>query len=117
MEGVYYKYIQKRVEKKDKQYSELPIQTVEEVYSVVEINIPSVYKFNENTEILIIDCEKETQCKTTLTKEQIRSINKVSVISQGVELFHMLNQSSLHSRSSRSSEHSSRSSKNSISIE
>ena len=67
MEGIMYEHMNRITNTKKKAYDKLPLQNVEQVYAAVESNIPSKYKFNEKTTVMVMDCKTK---KTTLLKVQ-----------------------------------------------
>jgi len=86
VEGVLYDIIHKRSVEKERQYSKLPLQTIEQMYAAIEINIPDKYEFNKNSTVMIIDCVKNTCTKIQLTEEDTQLINSTDSISRGPEL-------------------------------
>jgi hypothetical protein len=60
IEGFLYHKINKRMEQKNKTYEKLPVKNTEQIYGVIEANIPSNYTYNKNTTVLIINNINET---------------------------------------------------------
>lgn len=55
IEGVLYDVMYPYSHKKEKQYSKLPLQSVQEMYGVLEVNIPTRYEFNRKTKVFVLD--------------------------------------------------------------
>lgn len=87
MEGVFYEYNLKNIEKNNKYYKQLPLKSVEQIYTAIEINIPDDYIYNNNTTIFILDSIKQTTNFLKLSNEQINEINKIHPISRGSKLY------------------------------
>ena len=49
IEGILYDVITSRMKVKQREYSKMPIQTIEQIYGAIEANIPSKYIFNKKT--------------------------------------------------------------------
>ena len=90
MEDVLYKAMKKITAKKEQQYLTVPLQSPEEVYTAVEINLPDNYTFNERTTVLVMDALKGKLYPLQLTPEQRKQINGYVPISRGAELYKIL---------------------------
>ena len=84
IEGVYYK---KMKNEKEKEYSKIPLQSLEQIYASVEINIPDKYEFNEKTKIFVIDCVNEKCGEFKLKTDEIEKINETDSLGRGIELY------------------------------
>jgi hypothetical protein len=92
MEGILYDVIFTRMRKKNRQYSRLPLQTIEQMYAVIEFNIPDTYRFTNKTTVLVMNCVDETCGSLQLTAEEIRDINETDSICRGMELYKIFQQ-------------------------
>lgn len=92
IEGILYKAMNKRWNKKLKEYRKLPLQTPEELCAIIELNIEDTYIFNENTTIMVIDCINNKTSELSLSPAQINSINQYETISRGSELYKVYQQ-------------------------
>lgn len=90
IEGVLYDTMFIINKNKEKQYNKLQLQTIEQIYAAIEINIPDSYEFNENTTIMVMDCVKEICYEKQLTEEQIQAINETEPICRGIELHSLI---------------------------
>jgi hypothetical protein len=87
IEGVLYDVITTRILKKEKEYSKLPLQKIEQMYASIEINIPDKYIYNDNTEIMIFDCVNKETRMYKLKEDEIDEINSVPTISRGTYIY------------------------------
>lgn len=69
MEGVLYKFLQKDNERKAKEYYQMPVKNVDDIYNVIEDNIQDNYVYSEDTIIVAFDCIREK-------KEVFKILNK-----------------------------------------
>lgn len=90
MEGLLYESLEERLKVKRKMYKRMPIQNIEEIISMLEINIPSRYDFSKETTVMIINAIDKTCSLLTLTEDQIREINEYETLSRGPELYRIL---------------------------
>ena len=77
VEGIYFELLTKKMNKKIKRYSKMPIQNVDECYEAIETHIPCTYKYSDQTSIIVLDTERETQSAFTLNEDTIVEINKL----------------------------------------
>jgi hypothetical protein len=89
MEGVMYDVIYARMKKKHKQYAKLPLQTIEQMYAVLEFNIPDKYKFNENSTVMVMNCVDDTCSIMELTEDERDIVNETDSICRGTELYQL----------------------------
>jgi Tfp pilus assembly protein PilV len=90
MEGVLYIFIQSLVNKKQEQYSKMPLQSIQEIFTAIDVNIKSDYSFNKNTIIYCVNCIDKTCVKTSLSKSQINNINSYDPIYRGKALYDLI---------------------------
>jgi len=90
LEGMLYESMTKRVNNKIESYEKVPIHSPEELVVCLEINIPHKYEFNENTQILVIDNVKKQCYSMNITEEDRKNINSYDSISQGHEMYKIL---------------------------
>lgn len=90
IEGVLFEEMNKKMVKKEKMYTKVPLQTPEEIMAVIDINISDQYEFNQRTTIMVIDCVQESCYTLELTDEEIEEINEFDSISRGGELYRMI---------------------------
>jgi hypothetical protein len=95
MEGILYKHITKRMEKKYKSYKKLPLFTPEQMCAVIDINIQDSYIFNDDSIIMVINCKNNSYHTFTLDENEQAQINELSSISRGNELYTISNKKNL----------------------
>jgi hypothetical protein len=87
IEGVYYDVVNKQMENKKKEYSKLPLKSVEEIYGCIEVNFPDKYVYNENTIIFCLDCTKKVCKPFRLSKKEIKELNEIHPLTRGGFLY------------------------------
>ena len=88
MEGVLYDVMTARMTEKEREYKKLPLQSIEQVYAGIEVNLPDRYEYNNNTTISIFDSHKETAITTyQIPEEHIKNINDMHPITRGTFLY------------------------------
>lgn len=90
IEGILYNVISKRMKDKEKEYSELPLQTIEQIYGVLEVNIESKYIFNEKTVVFVMNCVDENCSRLELTQSQCDEINDLHSLNRGSFLYNLV---------------------------
>lgn len=90
IEGILYKAMEERMAVKRKYYKEVPLQTPEEIFTAIDINIEDDYEFNDRTTVLVIDNIKKSCYHIELSDEQKKEINSYVSICRGSELYKML---------------------------
>lgn len=66
MEGILYQIISARMVEKNEEYDKMQLKSIEQMFGVIEVNIPDNYVFNENTKIHVFDCINEKYERITL---------------------------------------------------
>ena len=93
IEGLLYEVITTRMEEKQKQYDKLPLQSLEQIYAAIDINIQDSYVYNKNTVFCIIDVENETNDLFELPENEIDNLNELNNLSKGCYVYDLyLNQ-------------------------
>jgi hypothetical protein len=87
VEGILYDVIETRMKQKNKEYSRLPLKTVEEIYGALDVNFPDNYIFNENTTVLVMDSVSKNSYKLKLNREECNIINNTYFLSRGTVLY------------------------------
>ena len=73
--------------KKKKKYAKMPLQSIEQMFGAIEINIPDTYKYNSDTVVLVLDAVKEECKEFSLSSKEIKTINKLDSIERGTYLY------------------------------
>jgi hypothetical protein len=90
-EGVLYDSMTYNSNKKNNIYSKVRLNNIDEIFSVINININDEYTFNRDTKILCINAKNETCSSHTLDESQINHINSFKNYCWGFELCKLLN--------------------------
>jgi hypothetical protein len=83
---LYYK-LNKVMKQKFKSYRNLDIQSLEKMFSLIDINFPIQYTFNKNTEVFVWDLEKRCNYRFKLDEEYVKILNEISVYKRGSVLY------------------------------
>lgn len=90
IEGIMYEIMEVRMGEKEREYEKLPVNCPEQIYAAIDVNIPTKYKYNENTKILVIDAINEENLYAELGKEEAKTLNNTHSLSRGVELYEII---------------------------
>lgn len=90
MEGIYYDVITSRMKEKEKEYKHMHVSSVEQIFGIIDINIPNKYIFNDDTTVFIMDSVKQKCRKVKVTSKICEVINKTDNISRGSVLYNLL---------------------------
>lgn len=89
MEGMLFDIITERMIHKNRKYDRLPLQSIEQIYAGIEVNIPDSYVYNENTTVFVFDSMKEETGMLELSSIQASIINELTPICRGTTLYDM----------------------------
>jgi hypothetical protein len=95
-EGVLYDVMHTRMAEKEQEYEKLPLQSTEQIYAAIEINIPDEYTYSSNTTIFVFDGIRETTNMMQLTDDQAVIVNDIHPIARGTTLYDMYKEFSAH---------------------
>lgn len=87
MEGVMYDVVFALRSKKDRQYSKLPLKSVEQIYAAIEANIEDEYVYSKNTSVIILDSINGTTDLYEVTEENANIVNSLHPIARGTYLY------------------------------
>ena len=90
IEGIYFDFMHKLNKKANKYKEKLPIKSLEDVVSILEVNIPNNYKVNLNSKFLIFDINKESSCSYQIKNEDIDNINKLHCLKKANYIYNKL---------------------------
>jgi hypothetical protein len=90
MEGTLFIFVNELLKKKQKQYSRIPLQNIQEMFTAIDVNIKDDYIFNENTVIYEINCINKECKRKKLSKNNINEINSYDSIYRGKILYKMI---------------------------
>jgi hypothetical protein len=84
--GRFYEIMEKKMEKKRREYKELPLATGLDILQVLNANLEDGYEYNENTTVVLIDVENETTAEVTLDENAIELLNRTPSEYRGILL-------------------------------
>lgn len=87
IEGVYYFVMENKSFKKEQEYSKLPLKSVNQIYSCLDVNLPDKYEYNDNTVVFMLNCNTSKCIPFKLSKSQIRELNSIHSLSRGTYLY------------------------------
>jgi hypothetical protein len=87
MEGFLYDIMFMKVARKNKEYTKMPLQNIEQILGVIEINLPDKYIYNQNTKIIIIDSTKELSDIFDIDSIYLDEINNTHSMAKGSLLY------------------------------
>lgn len=87
MEGILYDIISERMEEKQKEYSNLPLKSTEQIFAAIETNIQDEYIYKEATTVIIYDSIKEETNYLKIPEEYIDLINSMHPLCRGTALY------------------------------
>ena len=91
IEGVLFEKIHKRVKLKKVEYDKMLLQSTEQIFATVNVNLQDSYVYNENTQILIIDNVLRRNDIYKLPTEEIDNINNINPLARGMYINDLYN--------------------------
>lgn len=89
IEGVLNEIMTIRMKEKQKEYNKLPLTSIEQIFNVIETNIPSKFKFNKQTKIVIFNLIQKNSEILVLNNKDIININETDTLSRGKVLYNI----------------------------
>jgi hypothetical protein len=72
---------------KQKEYDNLPVNSIDEIYAIINTNIPDEYTYTEKTKVLIMDMQKKESKLFVLPKDEIDNINQITHLAKGAYIY------------------------------
>lgn len=95
LEGMLFKFLLHKEEKKNKAYSNLFLKTPIEMLTAIELSVPLVYKLSKDTVIVEINCISESRRELSLinffNKKEIEDLNNENSFSQAKKIYDNIN--------------------------
>ncbi len=91
IEGFYYNIMKTKMKYKEKEYSKLPLKSIEQIYGCLETNIADKYVYNENTTVFMFDCINDKCIPFCLEEDEISELNEMHALSRGMFLYDSYN--------------------------
>jgi hypothetical protein len=84
MEGILYDVVGARMIDKNEEYSQLPVDNIEQIFAIIDTNIEDKYTYNERTKIQVIDNINNKKSFFYLDdKDKIDEINDMESLNRG----------------------------------
>lgn len=87
MEGIMYDVVFALRSKKEKQYSRLPLKSVEQIYAAVEANIEDKYVYSKDTTVVVLDSLNCTTDLYEISEETSKILNSLHPIARGTYVY------------------------------
>ena len=91
IEGILYTKITTRMRDKQKEYDKMILQSTEQIFATVNVNLTDKYIYTENTQILIIDSKLQKNDIFKLAPEEIETINNINPLARGTYINDLYN--------------------------
>ena len=91
MEGILYDVVISLTDKKEHEYSKLPLKSVEQIYAAVEANIEDEYVYSKDTSVIILDSIKGTTELYDLDEKSSAIVNSLHSIARGTYIYDLYN--------------------------
>ena len=92
IEGMLFELMEGKNMKKKNDYSQLPLQTIEEMYAAITVNIPDNYVYNKNTQVLLMDSVNQSCQLFKIPPEEINNVNDLQDLTRGTYLYDIYKQ-------------------------
>lgn len=89
--GMFYDMSNKLRELKEHQYDKLPIKSIEGIYACIEANIQDNYVYNNNTQIVIMDCVTQSLKTWKLPESSVEQLNTIHPLTRGTFIYDLYN--------------------------
>jgi len=93
IEGILFEIIDARVKAKKIEYDKMLLQSSEQIFATVNVNLEDSYQFNENTQILLIDNVLKKNDIFKVPAEEIDNINNINPLARGMYINELYNRS------------------------
>ena len=91
MEGVLYDVLFALTDRKEREYSKLPLKSVEQIYAAVEANIKDEYVYSKDTSVVILDSIKGATELYNLDEKSSEIVNSLHSIARGTYIYDLYN--------------------------
>ena len=87
VEGVLYDIVSTRMDEKQRNYDKMPLQSIEQMYAAIEVNLPDQYTYSPKTSVIVLDSLKGTTRLLTLTQDQSDLVNGLHPLCRGTTVY------------------------------
>ncbi len=93
IEGILFYVTNARIQEKKKEYTKMPLKTIEEIFACIDVNMNSPYIYNENTKFCMIDNVLKTSSIHSIHCDHIKTINDTEDILKAQTILKILERS------------------------
>jgi hypothetical protein len=68
---------------KDKEYKQLPLKSVDQIYGVITTNLPDEYVYTNKTKIIIVDNVEENMKEVQIPENELENVNEITHLAKG----------------------------------
>jgi hypothetical protein len=90
IENYCYEKMKKLMARKRRDYNNMGLRSVTEIYEAIEANIPSHFVFDDRTEIYVWDCMEKRSYKMRVPKQMISVLNETHPYERGIMMYEYL---------------------------
>jgi hypothetical protein len=90
IEGVLYEVMTSKMKDKAKEYKKLPVQNIEQMMGILQVNLPDEYIFTEDTSVCIINSITGKSNIVKIPVIYLKELNNTQNISQGSFLYNIV---------------------------
>lgn len=84
--GKFYELMSKKLQKKETEYSNLPLISAVDIIQTLNVNLEDDYVYNENTTIVVIDLENESTREFGIDDTVVETLNEIQPEYRGIVL-------------------------------
>ena len=90
IEGVLYDTMNTKMKKKLMEYKKLPVQNIEQIMGILQVNMPDNYVLTEDTKVYVVDCIREVNEVKSIKRQDLEEINSSIDIAKGGMIYQSL---------------------------
>lgn len=87
IEGMLYRIVENRMIEKKESYTKLPVQSIDEIFAIIDANIQTEYRYNKDTVFLILDCVDKQYKIFDIPETEIKNINSLDSLYRGTYVY------------------------------
>lgn len=89
IEGIYYEAMDEYSRTRKKEYSKIPLRSIDQIYAAVDTNIKTEYNYSDKTTVFVMDSIGRKTGVFTIDEEQAKKINSAHSFCRGTMLYDM----------------------------
>ena len=78
------------MKKKLMEYKKLPVQNIEQIMGILQVNMPDNYVLTEDTKVYVVDCIREVNEVKSIKRQDLEEINSSIDIAKGGMIYQSL---------------------------